>query len=60
MSIPETEMRDSWDAWRRRFGRIAVMGDTRSSGSNSSGEATIAEGVAVDKEESSFSSGIAA
>ena len=58
--MPETEMRDSWEAWRRSVGRIAVIGETRSNGSNSSGEATMAEGVAVDSDDSSFSSGIAA
>jgi hypothetical protein len=59
MSMPETEMRDSWEAWRRNAGRMAVMGETRSSGSKSPWE-VISEGSAVDSEESSLSSGIAA
>ena len=61
MSMPETEMRDSWEAWRRIAGRMAVMGETRSSGSKSPVD-VMSEGSAVRSEDSSLSrsSGMAA
>ena len=59
MSIPETEMRDSCEAWRRIDGRICTGGERRSLGSNSSGDMT-KEGSGVESEDSSTSSGIAA
>jgi hypothetical protein len=54
MSIPDTEMSDSWEVWRRSAGRMAVMGETRSSGSKSPWE-VMREGSAVSREEFSLS-----
>jgi hypothetical protein len=59
MSIPDTEMRDSCEAWRRMDGRVCIGGERRSPGPNLFGDMT-KEGSGVESEDFSTSSGIAA